>query len=322
MPTVNQTNQNKQQGPQVLGLDINQIQAAWNQRQRAQAAFAGMKQAKGMDKVVKGAEGLADVTSTFAQEAMPDHSGGIKEQLEQDQNKARLENMGKVLAETFPKVQTQLAQQQAQVQDQAALNTQKTVEDSKENKEVDSNTAGLLKQTIDIVRKLGSDPTKISAVRQAFALSRLLNKNINEHRTTVFMIALAAASTKDALDIGAEAAEISTGYIGLILTYIPLAVLNLALAVFLRVFLFGKSTWKLRIALWIICFFELIPIGIDALPTWSIYVIYAWIHSARKAHKSKVKLKKLNQDIKKVNKSLAKEKVPAQPQPVPQLVPA
>lgn len=144
---------------------------------------------------------------------------------------------------------------------------------------------GVLSQTIGSLGKVAAEKSVYGAVKEGIKTGFRLRRNIEQHRSEVFLIALTLALLKDALDIGLL--ELAS--------WIDWTV-DLSILITLRIFLFRRGTWKVRIVLWIIGPLEMIPI-FGILPSWTCCVFFAWYKSKKKADKSKEQLDKLNKKM-------------------------
>jgi len=165
------------------------------------------------------------------------------------------------------------------------------LQDLQEDVTGEGDDPSVLAQTVGSLRDVAKERSLPEAIKQGVKTGFLLRKNIDSHRTEVFFIALVFALTKDLIDIG---------FFELI-SWIDWTI-DLFIIITLRIFLFGKGRWKVRIALWIIGPLEMIPV-FGFLPAWTCCVLYAWYKSKKRASDSKRQLEELNKQMKELTGS-------------------
>lgn len=148
-----------------------------------------------------------------------------------------------------------------------------------------------IETTVRITERAGAD---IESAEQRHGLRRdadlalagvklalAYRKEIEKGNFSVFIPALAIALFKDGL-----------------LDEIPIigTILGIFASVFLFFFLWGKGRWKVRLAVFILSFLDLIP-GPNVLPMSTLAVLYAYHYCKKKAEKAEEKLKKLDEDM-------------------------
>lgn len=147
---------------------------------------------------------------------------------------------------------------------------------------------------------------KRASFMQAYNLAMQFRAAESEHRNEVFFMVLIAAMVIDGIDLvevvvqaggfassaaatatiigaplGAAMGALTTG--AAVVNVILNMVAKGSLQLFLFFFMFGRGTWLLKmIVIPGVLMLELVP-GVDALPTETICVIYAWFESAMKA---------------------------------------
>lgn len=108
--------------------------------------------------------------------------------------------------------------------------------------------------------------TRFDTVKRAVQLAIEHRKAIANGDFAPFIPALAAAVTKDTL-LDVVAAVPVAGLIG--------TFLGLFITVYLFIFLFGRGKWKVRIVIFILGFFDIIPV-IGVIPFSTVCVLYAY----------------------------------------------
>jgi hypothetical protein len=117
-------------------------------------------------------------------------------------------------------------------------------------------------------------PSEYDVVKQGLKLGLRARKAVANGQFTPFIPALAMALTKDSL-----------------LDFIPIVgnLLGLFITVFLFVFLWGKGKIKVRIVIFILSFFDVIP-AVNLIPFSTICVAYAFLQARKEAEQAKKEL--------------------------------
>ncbi|MFA6272357.1 MAG: hypothetical protein WC693_04635 [Patescibacteria group bacterium] len=156
--------------------------------------------------------------------------------------------------------------------------------ESKNEKEKDS-AFEITKNNLESLANVAESGSLPKAIVEALKTGIRLRQQINNHRDSTYFIALLFAVIKDATDILTLS----------LLSWVDWTV-DIFLVITLRIFLLFRSTWKIKLLLWIAALIEIIP-TLDLVPTWSITVLYVWIKAVRENNERKKKLNEVEKQI-------------------------